>query len=236
MPRRWLWWIVGLPVALVVLVSAGTWFYLHVIEGPAPARLTLDGATTSTIAASTTVVSTDGAGTTVDGTWKVTTGSQAGYRVAEVLNGQSATAVGRTSAVTGTITISGTSVAAGTFSVDLTKVASDQSRRDGQFQGRIMQTSSFPTATFELTQPIDVGRVPADGGKVSATATGRLTLHGVTKVVAIPVDAERSGATIRVAGSLPVHFADFGISNPSAGPAQVGADGEMEFLLVLAHA
>jgi phosphomethylpyrimidine synthase len=29
-----------------------------------------------------------------------------------------------------------------------TEVASDQSRRDGQFQGRIMQTSQYPTATF----------------------------------------------------------------------------------------
>jgi len=36
----------------------------------------------------------------VSGAWTVTTGSQAGYRVQEILFGQSHTAVGRTSKVT----------------------------------------------------------------------------------------------------------------------------------------
>lgn len=47
-----------------------------------------------------------GAGTAtgdVTGTWTVTTGSQAGYRVQEILFGQKAEAVGRTEVVTGQI-------------------------------------------------------------------------------------------------------------------------------------
>ena len=59
-----------------------------------------------------------------------------GYRVKEVLFGQSTTAYGRTSAVTGSLTVSGAKATAATFSADLTTVASDQSRRDAQFQGR----------------------------------------------------------------------------------------------------
>ena len=32
---------------------------------------------------------------------------------------------------------------------------------------------------------------------------------------------------------MPVHFADYGISNPSFGPAKVGDDGTVEVLLDL---
>ena len=43
-----------------------------------------------------------------DGTWTVGSGSAAGYRVEEVLLGQNTEAVGRTTAVTGELTVSGT--------------------------------------------------------------------------------------------------------------------------------
>jgi hypothetical protein len=47
----------------------------------------------------------------------VVSGSQAGYRVEEVLFGQGTEAVGRTSAVTGELTVSGTQVASGSIPV-----------------------------------------------------------------------------------------------------------------------
>ena len=215
-------------VAAAVLVTAGTWIYINVLRDEAPDRLTLDstaseaGDSTTTTAASTTGV---------DGVWKVTTGSQAGYRVKEVLFGQSAEAVGRTSDVSGTFTIAGTKVTAGSFTVDMTTVTSDQSRRDGQFHGRIMETSTYPTATFALSSPIDLGALPGDGAQIDVQATGKLTLHGTTKTVTFPVQAKRTGATIAVAGSIPVTFADYDISNPSGGPAQTEDNGELEFRL-----
>ena len=70
--------------------------------------------------------------------------------------------MGETDAVTGDMTISGTTVESATFTADLTKVTSDQSNRDRQFQGRIMDTATFPDATFKLTSPIDLGEVPAE--------------------------------------------------------------------------
>jgi hypothetical protein len=65
--------------------------------------------------------------------------------------------------ITGSITIAGSTVSAARFSVDLTTVKSDQSERDGQFQGRIMNTAMFPTAAFVLSRPIQLGSVPALG-------------------------------------------------------------------------
>jgi polyisoprenoid-binding protein YceI len=151
--------------------------------------------------------------------------------VKETLFGASTEAVGRTSDVTGSIAINGTTVSEGSFTVDMNSVSSDRTQRDGQFRGRIMNTSQFPTATFKLTSPITLPSVEADK-EVNATATGNLTLHGVTKKVTFDVVAKRVTGQIKVNGSIPIHFSDYDINNPSGGPAQVGNDGTLEFTLV----
>jgi polyisoprenoid-binding protein YceI len=225
-PLRILLVVVG---AAALTVTAGTWIYINVLRDEAPERLTLQDTAEGTAATPTTAAETSATGT--DGTWKVGSGSQAGYRVKEVLFGQSATAVGRTSDVTGTITVAGTKVTAGSITVDMTTVTSDQSRRDGQFQGRIMETSRYPTSIFVLTSPIELGAVPADRSQVDVEATGKLTLHGTTRTVTFPLQAKRSGSTVVVAGAIPVTFADYDISNPSGGPAQTEDHGELEFRL-----
>jgi polyisoprenoid-binding protein YceI len=220
---------IAVPLALAAVVTVGTWGYIHFVHGSSPKPLTL-GATTGDTA--TTAPSATGS---VDGAWRVTSGSQAGYRVKEVLFGQSAEAVGRTSQVTGDIAISGTSVTSGSFTVDMASVASNEGRRDNQFRGRIMNVGAFPTATFTLTQPIELGTLPASGQQVTVQAKGDLTLHGTTKSVTVPVQAQRSGAGVRVAGSIPVVFAEWGIPSPSFGPAQTEDHGQVEFLLVLSR-
>jgi polyisoprenoid-binding protein YceI len=169
--------------------------------------------------------------TDVAGTWKAGAGSEAGYRVKEVLLGQDATAVGRTTKVTGAMTIEGTTVSSAKVTVDMASVSSAKSLRDSQFRGRIMEVSSFPTASFELADPIALASLPADDAQITAKATGTLTLHGVAKKVTFDLNAVRSGGTIKVQGSIPIHFADYGVDNPSGGPAKVGDDGELEFLV-----
>jgi polyisoprenoid-binding protein YceI len=171
----------------------------------------------------------------LSGTWTPTADSVAGYRVKEVLFGQSTEGVGRTSDVSGQLTIAGTTVSVADFSVDLTTVESDSNQRDNQFQGRIMDTSQYPTATFTLTQPIDLGSVPAEGQQVSVSAVGDLTMRGTTKSVTIPLTAQLSGGTIQVQGALDLVFADWGIPNPSFGPASTEDHGILEFLLVFAR-
>lgn len=223
-------WVLAALAAVAVLAVAGPWIYIHWVEGDPPARLSLADATTST---STSAAASATARAGIDGKWDVASGSQAGYRVSEVLFGQDTEAVGRTKDVTGSLTIAGTSVTDGTFSVDLTTVSSDQSRRDGQFHDRIMETSRFPTATFSLTKPIALGAAPAEGAEVKTTATGDLTVHGVKRAVTFDVVAKRTGTSIAINGSIPVKFADYGIGDPSFGPATVQDHGVIEFLLVL---
>ena len=225
-------WVIAVPIALAVLVTGGTWAYINVIKDEAPERLSLD--TESSDSTPTTSEAGPPASEGVDGTWKVTAGSQAGYRVKEILFGQSAEGVGRTETVAGQIVIAGTEVTTGSFTVDMTTVTSDESRRDNQFRGRIMDTATHPTSTFELTEPIDLGdEVPAVGQQVAASATGELTLRGTTKVITVDVSAERTADGIKIAGTIPIVFADWGIPNPSFGPADTEDNGLLEFLLVL---
>jgi polyisoprenoid-binding protein YceI len=235
--RHWKRWVIGGVAAIVAVVVGGPYVYIHFIEGKAPAPLSLSTkTTTTTVAGKGGATTTAAASSTVDGTWSIATGSVAGYRIKETLFGQSNTAVGRTSTITGSITINGTQVTAGNFSVDMTTVKSDQSQRDSQFQGRIMETATYPTATFTLTQPIQLGSVPAAAQTVTETATGTLTMHGTTKTVTYPVQARRSGSTIAVSGSIPIVFSDYGINHPSGGPATTASIGTLEFLLNFSRA
>jgi polyisoprenoid-binding protein YceI len=107
-------------------------------------------------------------------------------------------------------------VTAAEFSADLTSLQSDSQMRDGQLHRQALETDQFPTATFTLTQPIDLGEVPVEGELIEATATGDLTIHGQTRSVQIPLQARLSGGVVTVTGSLEVVWADYGMSSPNS--------------------
>jgi hypothetical protein len=54
-------------------------------------------------------------------------------------------------------------VTAGTFTVKMDTIRSDRSRRDAQFDGRIMDVATYPAGTFTLTRSIALAPVPASG-------------------------------------------------------------------------
>lgn len=254
----------GIGLAAVVLLgvigAVGVpYVYIHFIKDPPPPPLSFEqrdaetaasaasettaptaptAPTETTLGAGPATASSAAAADGVAGTWKVVQPSQAGYRVKEVLFGQDTEGVGRTNAVDGTVTIeqSGAEVTVKTaeLGVDLTSVTSDDSRRDGQFQGRIMDTAAFPVALFVLDEPIVLGSLPVTGAAVDAKANGTLTLRGTEKKVTLDLEARRTEAgTIEVQGSCDVVFADFGIPNPSNMAATTQDHGLLEFLVTL---
>jgi polyisoprenoid-binding protein YceI len=188
---------------------------------------------TSPTAETVTTVAPDAG---VDGTWTVTDESEFGYRVEEVLFGVNATAAGRGNGITGSMTIAGTTVTEASFTVDVGSITSDESRRDNQFRGRIMSVDQFPEATFTLTAPIDFGTLPVPAEQLTATATGDLTLRGVTRPVTFDVTAESGAGRIGVLGTIPVQFADYDIPNPSTGGITTEDNGLLEFILVFERA
>ncbi len=226
-PRHWLRWLIGGIVVLAALAVAGPFLYIHFFNGSTPAALTLSPSGSSASAGSSASSSA------MAGSWTVGSGSVVGYRVNEVLLGQNATAVGRSSSVTGHLTIAGSTATAASFSVPMDTIHSDKSQRDGQFDGRIMDVAQYPTATFTLTSPVDLAPLPAAGSVKTYTAHGKLTLHGTTRAVTVTLTAERTASGIKVAGQIPVLFSDYNIQNPSfAGFVTTQDHGLLEFLLV----
>ncbi len=164
--------------------------------------------------------------------WEITEASELGYRVKEILFGVDTEGVGRTNQITGSLVIAGTQVTDADFIVDVASIQSDESRRDNQFRGRIMSTDEFPTAMFTLTEPIELGTEAVEGATVDTTATGELTLRGVTNPVTVDVSARLENGKIGVLGDIPVVFADYSIANPSSGGISTEDNGLLEFVLV----
>lgn len=218
-------WTLGTMAAVITLAVGVPYVYINVIEGKAPPAL----------AASTKAAVVPATGS-VPGKWQVAQGSTAGYRVEESLNGQHTTAVGRTTAVTGDLSAASTQITQAKVTVDLTKVTSDQSRRDDQFQGRIMETSKYHTATFTLNQPVDLGPLASAAGTRTVQAFGTMAMHGAAKAVSVALTVVRSGAILTVSCQVPVTFADYGINNPSFGFVKTEDKGTIEILLRLIKA
>ena len=228
-----------LAVLIVAGLAGGGYGLWYILIGPsAPAAVG-----TPALPVGATIA----APASLDGTWNVNatlgnvsdgSATFAGYRVQEQLVGVGGhTAVGRTPKVSGSMTLTGTVVSNVQISVDLTALASDNSNRDNQLHGQALETDTFPTATFALTQPIDLGKLPTDGTSVSASATGTLTLHGVTKTVTVALQAVRQGGIIAVTGSLPIVFSDYSIQKPNSfSVLSVDDHGTMELHLLFTHA
>ncbi|MCE9623735.1 MAG: YceI family protein [Actinomycetia bacterium] len=236
MLKHWKKFVVVL-VSLVVLVLAASFIYAKVINKADDEFDSNDvkDRLTTTIAGGTTDAtpgSTDG----VDGAWAISEGSEVGYRVDESINGFNTTANGRTTEVIGNFNVEGTRVTAGEFTVDMTTFSSDESRRDNQFKKRIMEVTEFPTATMVLTAPIEFGEVPADGTTITATTTGDLTLHGVTRSVTFDVEATIQSGRVGVLGQIPIVFADYDIPNPSFASVTTEDNGLLEFVLIFDRA
>jgi len=218
--RRTLAWTAGLAVVVVVGVAAvGAWWYFFRNDAPEQASIqaaaeTLDGEGASPSAA-----------TRAEGTWTVDpsvgrfqdfSGTWAGYRFDEQLAKIGAvTAVGRTPGVTGRMIVEGGKVTDVDLAVDLTKLKSDKDRRDNALHHRGLESDTYPTATFRLTEPIALPAGAGTGGKVSTTATGELTAHGMTKPVKVAIDAEVANGRIAVVGRAPLSMSRFGIEAPT---------------------
>ena len=247
-------------VALVVLLGAVGLYvaYDQVLRGDDVAPLALPstepaatdaaaapstepGASASAAAASADPGTGTGASDgSVAGTWNVASGSEAGYRVTEQLANLPAEsdAVGRTQDVTGSITLvaagDGAQLTDGTITVDTTTIVSDEDRRDNRLRSEGLQTDQFPTASFTITQPVDITAEALAGTATDITLVGDLTLHGVTKAVEIPAQARLADGQIQVVGSITFPLSDYDISAPNIGGfiVSIADEGALEFLAV----
>jgi polyisoprenoid-binding protein YceI len=210
--------IAGVVVLVLALGGGYLLFAARTSDSPPPAALGPAPATTAGQATGTQA----GDATSPDGTWRVSDdgSSFVGYRVREQLAFLDSPneAVGRSNAVTGTMEVAGGQVRSARIEADLTKLTSDESRRDNAIRQRGLESDRYPTAVLELAEPIRLEGTPAQGDEVRATGTGRLTVHGVTREVDLDLRGRWTGSTIQVVGQFPVRMSDFQIEAPRFGP------------------
>jgi len=219
----------GVVVVGVLAFVVAPWIYINLIRGEAPERLSLE--TPVQEAVDQSAVSTESF--EAAGEWIIADGSVVGYRVKEILFGQDVTAVGRTGSVTGSIIIDDESVVSGGFVVDMTTITSDSSRRDGQVNGRILQTTTYPQATFTLSAPIALSASALAGEPTRVEATGALTLLDTTREVTVSLDVQLVDGSVNIVGTIVIVFDEWNIPDPSTSGISVEPQGELEFALVL---
>ena len=197
-------------------------------------------AVATTVPATTTAV----AAASTAGTWAVDTdigsfsdftSTWVGYRVQEVLgNGiGSATAVGRTPLVVGSVVLTDDAIEAVEVTADLRGLRSDKVYRDGKVRSAL-HTDDHPTATFALLGPVTLGDLDGDGVSVDAVVPGTITINGMTGPVEVTLAATLVGDVVTVVGSFPIVFADHGIEAPGASiVVSVEDHGIVEFQLFL---
>ena len=156
--------------------------------------------------------------------------STASYHAHEQLVGRTlpSEAVGTTAGVSGSLAFAadGTIVAdQSKIVVDLSKLQSDESRRDNFIKGNTLQTSRYPIATFVPTAVQGLPSPLPTSGQVTFQLLGDLTVHGVTKAVTWQVTAQFGDSTVTGDATSAINITDFGMSPPKAGPVLSIEDG-----------
>lgn len=215
----------GAVLLVVGLITGGPWVYARFFAPQERAPLVLPEETVAPEAPSAGPIE-------VDGAWQVGEGSEAGYRLDEVLSGQQVTVVGRTDAVTGTLTVQDGVLSQAEVTVKMDTVATDESARDAYFR-RALDTTTYPAAVFRLTEPLDVSPMATAEGPVTFAVVGSLTMHGTERPVTLQLEAQRTDTGLQVAGAAPVVLADFGLTPPDLGFVTVQPQGTLELLLHL---
>ena len=221
-------WILVAVVAALVIVLAGPYVVARISAGNPPPPLGLQTPGESALPTE----SPDPGPFDPDGTWVVSPGSQAGYRVEEVLSGEKGTVVGRTEAVGGTLVVTDGELVRADVTVDTASIASDSVVRDDAFR-RILETEVFPNAVFILTEPVDLTGIENRDEPLTIKARGTLTIRDVTEPVNVTLEARRSGDGVQVSGAIPVTFADYGVHVPELPFVTLDPSGTVEMLLRL---
>src|SRR5829696_5402088 len=116
MTRR-AWILVAVPVVVLLGLVLGPLAYAALQDDAPPAATVEVQPEDAELSAGT------------DGTWTVSDGSTAGYRVDEVLNGADVTVAGTTGQVSGTVVEAG-ALGSAEVAVDAASIATDSGRRD----------------------------------------------------------------------------------------------------------
>ena len=95
---------------------------------------------------------------------------------------------------------------------------------------RVLDVARYPTISFESDR---VAVQQRSAGSLTLRVDGRLTLHGVTKTMTIPVAVRLNGNRMTATGEATVRQSDFGIQPVSAGGGTVRVKDEVDVMFTI---
>jgi polyisoprenoid-binding protein YceI len=108
--------------------------------------------------------------------------------------------------------------------IDATSYDSGNDTRDRNVIHSALETAKYQTIDFESTGLEDL-QIDVPGVSGSATVVGKLTLHGVTKVMRVPVRVSLStDGQFSAGGELEFRYTDFGMKAPRLAFLVAGSD------------
>lgn len=132
-------------------------------------------------------------------------------------NNRLATAIGRTSEVNGTLNLNFDDPASSTFgefTVDISTLRSDSSRRDNAIRRQWLESSTYPLATFVVRGVEGFPPNPQPGQDITFKLLGDLTVRTTTRAVTWDVTARLDNETLSGTATTFILMADFGVEPP----------------------
>jgi polyisoprenoid-binding protein YceI len=137
-------------------------------------------------------------------------------------------AIGKTNAVTGELQFSLDGKPSGkvtNITVDLSKLTSDERRRDNRIRQQWLESNKYPNAVFTSTDAQGLPETYTEGQDVNFKLTGDMTIRDVTKPVTFDVTGKLVGDTITGSATTQIEMKDFGIDPPSVAGMLTVKDG-----------
>ena len=158
--RHWLRWILITVAALVVVIVAVTAAAIKL--QPTPAPLALPATAAAPVGQ-------------LDGAWRITSGSVAGFRIQQTVLALHTDVVGRTEDVAGAVTITGGQVTAANIRINLLTLTSGGKKPAPQFAASLATLGFEPLAgdMLSLDKPKPAASREAKQRKVAAAAKAR---------------------------------------------------------------
>ena len=136
-------------------------------------------------------------------------------------------AVMRTSALSGSVLLDGRP---STVTLDLSRLSSDQRRRDDFIQQSLFRTGKTATFTVSALPPLPATYTP--GQALKMTVPGSLNINGGDRPLAFEVEARIDGTTLNLVGRTSFVWADLGYRAPNTPTITVQDRVVVEVLLV----
>jgi polyisoprenoid-binding protein YceI len=163
--------------------------------------------------------------------------SSAKYVVEETLSGLPATAVGTTTDVAGEIYLTAEGLYDGLeskFTVDLSTLKTDESRRDNYVRSNVLQTSRYQLAEFVIESVDGFPAGYVEGEEATLTLSGTMTIKEVSLPITFTVLARQATGTLTATADTQFNMSDFGIDPPSV-PLARAKDGVVLQIVIIAR-